>query len=105
MSDDHLALAVALHAERTEANSLHVDCWACEAARSKAIADLLTELRRAQSALGATEAVLARAVPEEDTLLDLWREFWRERLADMPRAASSGRPVTDVSLPPGRPNS
>ena len=58
MSDDHLALAVALHAERTEANSLHVDCWACEAARSKAIADLLTELRRAQSALGATEAVL-----------------------------------------------
>lgn len=81
--NDQRALARVLHAERTESNSLHVDCWACEAAKSKTIADLMDALRRAQSALGATEAVLNRAVPDEAAQAALWGGYWRDLLAGM----------------------
>ena len=80
---DQQALIKALHAERTEANSLHVDCWACEAAQSKTIADLMDALRRAQSANGAAQAVLEMAVPDENERHDLWRKFWRGQLSEM----------------------
>lgn len=80
MPGDLNALLDALHAERTASNTLHVDCWACEAANSAAVADALTELRRARAAASHALAVLDRAVPDEGARLELWREHWRDQI-------------------------
>lgn len=74
------ALRTALHAERTENNTLHADCWACEAERSKTISDLLEALRKAQAASAHSNAVLERAVPDQAVRLELWRAHWRDQI-------------------------
>lgn len=85
MTDDRSAfteaLAEKLHAERTESGTLDVDCWACEAAKSKAIARIVNDLRNAQGAAHHANAALERAIPDEDARMELWRGYWRDQIA------------------------
>lgn len=98
-------LARALHAERVETNTQSADCWACEASRSAVFADLLSELRKAQSVASHANAMLARAVPDEEALLEMWRDHWRNQLEFRRRRGELGRsaaglPAYRPTLPP-----
>lgn len=89
MSDESVAsgrtesLAKAMHDERAEKGTHKIDCWACEASQSQAVADLLARLREAEVAASHMHAVLVRAVPDEDALAAIWRDHWRDQLDKM----------------------
>lgn len=78
--EDIAALTKALHDERVAGNTQNVDCWACEAARSFAIAAVMDSLRRARAHSSHVEAVLDRAVPDHEDRMELWRTHWREQI-------------------------
>lgn len=74
-------LAKVLHEERTSSGSLKVDCWACEAARSPTVLGLIKSLRAAEARADHTQAVLDRAVPDDEAQKELWRTHWRHQIA------------------------
>ena len=83
-------LTEALHHERTEGGTQNVDCWACEAAKSPAINSLLKARNAAEARADHAEMVLARAVPDEEAQMELWRAHWRAQIAARRAEGSAG---------------
>ena len=80
------AFSQVLHKERTSANTLHIDCWACQATQSPAIRALIAALGQAENTAAHADAVFELAVPDEGTRERFWRAYWRDRLNSMQEA-------------------
>lgn len=74
------ALSKALHDERVAASTQQIDCWACEAAKSPAVRSLMKALRKARVHAEHVEAILDRAVPDDEEQMELWRAHWHEQI-------------------------
>ena len=107
---DQQAVIDAMHAERAEKNTRNVDCWACEAAKSEAVAILLDRLRetqaelaRSQSMLIDAEAVFDLAVPDNDQQRALWRVILQRKLTDASPNTDGGAAADSSNVRPANP--